>query len=154
MAEVRVMQEGTLRFVQASGSGNSWATASAPASGTVGYVQSFSHDSGQKITTISERGIPVHHKLTEKSPIKVTFQFLHTGSTFSYLTASGATMPLVHLEWRASAAELGAGSGVYYQYYGCALESIKVKEANDGNTVDMSFVTVGMVGATASGYLS
>ncbi len=39
MPEVRIMSEGTLRYVQGSGSGRTWGTASAPASGLYGYVQ-------------------------------------------------------------------------------------------------------------------
>jgi hypothetical protein len=41
MTELRTRLEGSLRWVQASGSGNVWATASAPASGVFGYVTNF-----------------------------------------------------------------------------------------------------------------
>lgn len=153
-SEVRTLSEGTLRFVQASGSGRTWATASAPPSGLMGYIQSFSIDSGRKITTVMERGIPDHHKFTEASPIKVTFDFLHTASGLGFLTASGASMPMIHLEHRASATENGGGTGVFFQMYGCALESLKFKEAKDGNTISLSFVALAMNGATGSGYLS
>ena len=37
--EARVFAEGTLKWVQASGTGAAWGTASAPGSATVGFVQ-------------------------------------------------------------------------------------------------------------------
>jgi hypothetical protein len=154
MAEVRTMAEGTLRHVQASGSGRTWATAAAAPAGLMGYVQSFSFNSAQTITTIMERGVPDHHKVTEKSPITVNIDFLWTGSALTYLTASGSTVPMVHLELRASAQEYGAGTAFYYQFMGAALESVKLDEAKEGDKVSMSFVTLAMTGPTASGYLS
>jgi hypothetical protein len=152
MPEVRTMAEGTLWFVQASGSGRTWATASAPASGLVAYVQSFSHTSAQNITTISERGIPDHHKFASKSPIDVTFTCLWTGAFTGMLTASGSTVPMMHLEHRASAAELGA-SGFYHQYHGSVLTNIAFNEAEAGNTIALSFRALAMNGPTASGYI-
>lgn len=154
IAEIRIAAEGTLRFVQASGSGQTWATATSPASGIIGYVRSFSYDSGQTITTVSDRGIPNHHKVSEKKPITVTFDFATTGSELSYATSNGATVPLVHLELRASAAELGAASGFYHQFYGGALQSKKLSEAKEENKISLSFVALAMNGPTASGYLS
>lgn len=151
MAEVRIQAEGTLWFVQASGSGRTWATASAPASGLLGYVQSFSFTSGQTVTTIMERGIPDHHKVTEKAAIDVSFDFLSTGARFGYLTASGSTVPMAHLELRHSAAELN--SGYYYQFHGAALQSDKFDEQKEGNKISISFRALAMNGPTASGYI-
>ena len=154
MAEVRVQAEGTLRSIQASGSGRTWATAAAAPTTLLGYVQSFNFNSAQTVTTIMERGIPDHHKITEKAAIDVSVDYLWTGSSLSFLTASGATVPLAHLEFRASAQEYGAGTGFFYQFMGCALNSIKLDEAKEGNKISMSFKALAMVGPTASGYLS
>lgn len=154
MSEVRVMQEGSLRWVQASGSGNVWATASAPQSGLVGFVQSFSHTSAQEMTTIVERGIPSHHKFLSKTPPEITFQFLWTGTNaFPTATASGASVPMFHLEFRASAAET-PGTGVYYQFFGCVALNNNHSEAAEGNTIDYTFRALAMNGSTGSGYLS
>lgn len=159
-AEVRVMAEGTLRGVQASGSGRTWATASAPASALYGFVQNgMSITSAQTVTQIMDRGIPDHNKITEKAGIKVTVSQLHTYQTgvlpFSILTASGTTVPMQHLEWRVSAAEIGAGTtGIYYQFYGVATESLKIAEDSKGNKIDYSFVCLGYTGPTGSGFLS
>jgi hypothetical protein len=154
MTEARVLLEGTLRGVQASGTGLTWATATSPPSAIYGFVDSFTFNSAQTVTTISNRGIPDHNKITEKAPIDVTFNFIYTGSYTAFATASGSTVPMQHIEWRASAAEQGAGSGFYYQFYGAALKSIKNAEAKDGDKVSVNYVCLGMNGPTASGYLS
>ncbi len=156
MPEVRTFREGELRFVQASGSGRAWATGATPVSGIFAYVQSFSYTSARAVTTIMERGIPDHHKETEKSPIDVTFQVLwaNTGQIASAASAAGATMPMVHFEYRASAQEVGAGSGYYIQFHGNALKDLKFGEAKEGSTFDVSTVALGMNGPTASGFLS
>ena len=153
MAEVRVASEGSLWFVQASGSGRTWATASAPVSGLVAYVQSFSHTSAITYTQIMERGIPDHHKFASKSPIDVTFTCQWTGAFTGMLTASGSTVPMMHLEHRASAAELGSNSGVYHQYHGAVLTNIGFSEAAEGDTINLSFRALAMGGPTASGYV-
>jgi hypothetical protein len=153
MAETRNMTEGTLRFVQASGSGRTWATASAPVSGLVAYVQSYSHTSAVNFVQISERGIPDHHKMAGKSPIDITFNCLWTGAFTGMLTASGTTVPMMHIEHRASAAELGAGSAFYHQYHGAVLTNIGFTEAAEGNTIALTFRALAMNGPTASGYL-
>jgi hypothetical protein len=146
------MQEGVLRFVQASGSGRTWATASAPASGLVAYVQSFSHTSAVNFVQINERGIPDHHKFVSKSPIDVTFNCLWTGSFTGALTASGSTVPMFHLEHRASAGELGT-TGFYHQYHGAVLTNVAFNEAAEGDTIALTFRALAMNGPTASGYL-
>jgi hypothetical protein len=158
--EVRTLPEGTLRGVQASGSGLTWATASAPASGLFGFVQNgMSITSAQTVTQIMDRGIPVMNKITEKAGIKVTVSQLvsyQTGQAtpFTILTASGSTVPMQHLEWKQAASEQGAGSGMYYQFYGVATESLKLTEDSKGNKYDFSFVCLGYTGPTASGFLS
>lgn len=159
--EVRVFAEGTLRGVQASGSGRTWATAASPPSALYGFVQNgMSITSAQTVTQIMDRGIPDHNKITEKAGIKVTVAQLHTYQTgfispFAILTASGTTVPMQHLEWRVSAAEVGAGAtGEYWQFYGVATESIKITEDSKGNKRDWSFVCLGYTGPTGSGFLS
>jgi len=158
MTEVRTQAEGTLRGVQASGSGRTWATASAPSSALFAFVQNgFNLTSAQTVTTIMERGEPHHHKISEKAAIKVTMSQLLTNYTgqlpFGYLTASGSTVPMQHLEWKQAAAEMGSNSAIYYQFYGVATESIKVTEDGKGNKGDFSFVCLGYTGPTGSGYL-
>lgn len=153
--EVRVMREGELRFVRASGVGSTWATASAPVSGIMGYVQSLSFTSAQTITTISERGTPNHHKLTERSPIDVTFECLWTGSFPTAVSGSGATLPMWHLEHRASAGEVGNGTtGDFHQFHGAALISHQWTEAREGNRIALTFRCLAYVGPTGSGFLS
>lgn len=152
--EVHTLQEGTLWWVQASGQGASWATASSPASGLFGYVQSFNYTSAQQIVTIADRGIPTHHKLQAKQPIQISVEFLWTGRIPSALSGSGATMPMFHLEHRASAAEIGNGTtGDYHQFYGAALNSNKLTENEQGNRVTFDLVALGMLGPTGSGYI-
>lgn len=158
MPEVRIQAEGTMRWVQQSGSGRTWATASAPQSGLYGFVQSFSFTSAQTVTTIMERGLPDHQKVTMKAPIDVSVEFLWTGSAAGQqapATGSGATVPMLALELRASAGDMaGSPSAWYYQFHGAALQSIAFTEAAEGNRISVQFRALAMVGPTASGYLS
>lgn len=158
MAEQRVMMEGSLWWVQASGSGRTWATASAPASGLVGLVTDFSFTSGATITTIMERGVPNHHKLTERSRIEPGFSFGWTGTNAmpSAVTGTGASLPMFHLEFKAARNEdgTGLGSGFYYQFHGAALQSFDFKEAKEGDSITLKAACLAMNGPTASGYIS
>lgn len=153
MAEVRVQSEGSLRAVQASGSGRSWATASAPVSGFVGYVRSFTFTSARTLATIMERGNPDHHKEAARTPIDLTVNFAWTGSHRTPASGSGASVPMDHLEFRASEPENG-GSGRYYQFYGAAQQSIQFTEGESEDTVQIQYRCLGMSGANPSGYLS
>lgn len=156
MAEVRNLPEGSLRWVQASGTGRTWATASAPASGLIGFVQEgMTFTSGQTITQIMERGIPDHHKLVSKNAIQVSFTFMWTGSAQFPVSGSGASVPMYHLEYRASAVEYaGAPSGFFYQFHGVALSQQSFTENGNGDQIQFQGIALGMVGPTASGYLS
>lgn len=155
MAEIRVKQEGELRFVQGSGSGATWATASAPVSGYAGFVTDWSFNSGIKSYQAMERGVPSHHKLVSKDPIDGTFTFQFTGGMPSALTASGASLPLFHFEWRQKTPEVSTavGSGSYYQLYGVLFEKLAIKEADQGNTIQVTWKALAMNGPTGSGYL-
>lgn len=153
MSEVRVMAEGELRFVQASGSGQSWATAAGAASGLFGYVQAFQFTSGQTVTTIRERGTPSHHKVTERAPVQVQMTLLSTGGLPSPASGAGASVPLWHLEFKQRAPERGVGSAFYYQFHGCALTQAEVQEQAAGTTIKLTLAALGMAGPTGSGYL-
>lgn len=154
MAEVRIQAEGSLWWVQASGSGNVWATASAPASGLMAYMQSFTYISAQTIATISDRGVPIHHKVQSKQPITLNPQFLWTGTYPTALTASGASVPLFHLEFKATQPEIANGTGRYLEFLGAAMPSLQFTEQPAGDQVNLQFVCLGLVGPTGSGYLS
>lgn len=151
MPEVRVQSEGVLRHVQASGSGRTWATASAPASGVVGFVRSFSFTSARNVVTVSERGVPDHHKEGSRTPIDLTVNFAWTGAHHVPASGSGASMPMDHLEFRANEPE-NAGSGRYYQFYGAAQVSTQFTEGEE-DTIQVQYRCLGMNGPTASGYL-
>lgn len=155
MAEVRNMREGTLRWVYASGSGTAWATASAPTSGLLGYVRSFTLNSGRTTVQVMDRGKPMMQKLVSEEPIQASFQVAY-GVTGDYpnvaLTGSGHSMPgMLHLEFKATAAE--AGAALYHQLYGVAINSINLSEGAQEDTLDFSCVALRQNGPTASGYL-
>lgn len=153
MTEVRIAREGSLRWVQASGTGSTWATASAPTSGFAGFVTDFSHTSAQTVVTIMERGTPHHHKISELAPIDVSVTFQWTGTYPVAGSGAGASVPMFHLEFKALRPEDGAPTGYYYQFYGCAMENDEFTEAADGNTHALTFKALGM-SANASGFLS
>jgi hypothetical protein len=143
-----------MRAVQASGSGRSWATGTTPPSALLGYVQSFTFTSAQNVVTISERGVPDHHKVAAKTPIDLNVNYLWTGGGLTALTASGASMPLYHMEYRASAPEIGNGTtGFYYQFMGAALVQAQLTEQAEGTVIAAQYRCLAMVGSTGSGYL-
>lgn len=151
--EVRVMAEGTLRGVFGSGSGHAWQTGAGAAGYLYAFVESFSFNSGQEVVTVMERGVPHHHKVVGRSPIEATFRAKWTGQRPFSATGVGATVPVEHLEWRVSAVEMGAGSSLYYQFFGGALQRVNMTEGKDGNTIELQYRFLGMNGPTASGYL-
>jgi hypothetical protein len=122
----------------------------------MGLVTDFSFTSGATITTIMERGIPNHHKLTERARIEPSVSFLWTGTNAlpSAATGTGASVPMFHLEFKAIRPEDFAGSGYYYQFYGAALQSFDFKEAKEGDNLSLKFACLAVNGPTASGYLS
>lgn len=152
MAEVRVQAEGILRWVQASGSGRTWATASAPASGIIGFCTEFSYKSAMNVIQIMDRGVPDHHKRVGQNPIEVSFGCLWTGTHPTIATASGASLPMVHLEFKSTQNEVSTASGFYAQFMGVPLESIDFAEAEDGNTLKYMGKALAMATAV-SGYL-
>lgn len=154
MAEVRVASEGSLWYVQASGSGRTWATAATPVSGLFAYVSNFKYTSAWTDTVIMERGVPDHHKITQRAPIDVTFDILYTGNIATALTGSGASVPMWHLEHRASAPEIGNGTtGAYYQFIGVALGQHQFSENPEGNSISFTTKALAMIGPTGSGYI-
>lgn len=152
MAEVRVMREGTLRWVAASGSGNSWSTASAPQSGVFGFVDSFDFASAQTVTTVSDRGTPNHHKVTDATPIDLNVTFKWTGTAPVPASGDGASVPMFHLEYRANEPE-NAGSGRYYQFYGAAMVNANFTEGMEADTIQQAFRCLAMSGVNNTGYL-
>lgn len=154
-SEVRTFPEGTLRVVQASGSGRSWATAASPVSALIGYVQAgFNITSARTVNTIMERGLPDHHKFGEAAPPEWTFSFKQTGTIPSSLTASGASVPMWHVEHRASAVENGPATGVFNQLHGGVVINLGWTENPDGNVFSMTLRGLAQVLATGSGWLS
>lgn len=159
--EARVFAEGSLRFVQASGTGGSlisaMVTASAPATGLVGLVQAGTKGpSAQMVETIKERGVPHHHKVIGKEAGEVTFSFLEAVTAndpaLRIGTAAGASVPMAHFELKSKAPE--DASALYYQFYHCTLVSNNWSEEEKGNAREQTWRYLSMVGPTASGYLS
>jgi hypothetical protein len=159
--EVRTYREGTLRWVQASGRGTGWTTASAPQSGLFGFVQEGANYQvgANEFVPIYNRGSLSHNKLVRNLPVEGSFTVLEgiTGDwpDMRIGTASGATVPMIHLEFKYLYTELGAGSGYYYQVMGVPFpEGVRVTEGAEGNSREYTFRGLTAVGPTASGYLS
>lgn len=153
MAEQRTLQEGVAWWVAASGSGRTWATASAPQSGLFGLVTNMTYTSAADFKAVTERGVPDHWKIGEKKPIDITIEFGYTGYIPTALSGSGASVPMWHLEYKATQPEVG-NTGRYFQFHGVPLGSIDFKEATDGDTISLKLQALAMNGPTGSGYLS
>lgn len=153
--EVRTFAEGSLRHVQASGTGG-WATAATPVSALMGFVQAgLGVNSGRNVITVMERGFPHHHKVIGANPIEVQFTYIQavTANMAKPATASGASTPQVHLELKSVDAEVAAASGQYWQFHNCVLLTQQVTEGENGNTIQETWRALSMIGPTASGWL-
>lgn len=160
MSEIRTMIEGAFSLVQASASGGGasgarvWGTGSAPPSAlNVAYVTQMGFTSARTLNTMSNRGLPTHHKNGGAQPIQVNLTLKWTGQWTGFATASGATMPMAHGELKVANAEEG-GTGRYYQFHGIAIQQEQFTEADDGDTLALSFIALGINGPTGSGYLT
>ena len=168
--EIRVLAEGTWRWVQAgSGTGGNvntgWVTAASPVSGLAGYVQAgLSFDRNSTYQTVMNRGLPAHHKRTMQNPVEVTLTVLY-GITADYpprqpyVTASGFSVPMWHGELKMQTPEIGAayasaGSGIYYQFHNMVELQDQFTEDDNGNKVQFKYRALAVIGPTASGYLS
>lgn len=157
--EVRVFAEGSLRWVQASGTGG-WATGSAAVTALIGFVQAGAgYNSARGVVTVMERGSAHHHKVITVDPPEITFSYLQavTGNMplIRMATASGVSVPAVHFELRQTDAETQSGpSALWYQFMLCTLVSQGWTEGENGNTYQETWRALSMVGPTASGYLS
>lgn len=150
-SEVRVQAEGQVWWVRASGVGSTWATASAPASGIFAFCDSLTYTSAADVTVISDRGVPNHNKTTNKQPISVSLTTKWTGAHPTGVSGSGHTTPMVHLEYKGTAAEAGAAE--FLLFMGIPLNNYQWSEAADGNTMQYTFQALAMIGPTASGYI-
>ena len=154
MTEVRNRKEGSLRWEQASGSGTSWATASAPASGLMSFVTNFTLTSAHEFAVIDDRGTLSHNKSVRQTPVDFSFD-VKWGVTAVYppttVTGSGATVPMVHLEYKATAPE--DGKSVYFQIHGCPIANMNFSEGDEFNAATFAGRGLAIIGPTASGYL-
>jgi hypothetical protein len=153
--EVRTFAEGSLRWVQASGTGG-WATAAAPISALVGFVQAGQNfQSAQSIATVMERGIPHHHKFVSKEPPQIQFTYLQavTANLAQPATASGASTPQVHIELRSTDTELPSVTAQYWQFHNGVMLNRTFNEGENGNQIQETWKFLSMIGPTASGWL-
>ena len=157
MPEIRTFPEGSLRWVQASGVGLTWATASAPQSALVGFVEpGLSVSSARDVLAVYERGKPSHHKLMQETMPEVTFtykQAVTANMAPMFATASGASVPLVHLELKADVKE-APGSAQWFQFIGGVCLNRGYTEPADGNRFQETWRFLAYTGPTASGYLA
>ncbi len=178
--EVRTYYEGELRWVEASGTGISWQTASAVAaatgtgyntaawaskSGVIGFVRAgLGYESAQNVVTVMERGVPHHHKVVGREPQEITFEVLFgvtadwpevntaVGPSGGY-GGRGVSTPQFNLELKMREEEVATASGIYFQWWKCVKLSEGFGEAEDGDTWALRFRALGMKGPTGSGYL-
>jgi len=118
-----------------------------------GYCENFQFTSGQTVQQLMDRGIPKVNKLVSKEGITLSFDLLFglTGDYPAWNSGSGATQPMIALEFKATAPE--AGAALYRQFYGVALNSEAFNETTPADRVTMNFVALACGPWTASGYL-
>ncbi len=174
MGEIRTLAEGTLRWVEASGSALTWQTGASVAtatdtaawaarSGLLGFVQAgASFSLAENWATIMNRGVPNHHILTDTPPVELRFTVL-AGNTADYPsgnTAIGPSSlgiqlpPRFNIEFKSRQPERGVNTGIFYQFHHVVVLSKGYAEQPEGNTREFTFRAISAVGPTASGYLS
>lgn len=156
MPEPRNLPEGELRWVQASGTGG-WLTASAPASGLMGYVQAgMAFQQQQNFQPYFNRGTAGGFKFTQKQAGTLQFKLLY-GITADYpptaITASGVSVPEVHFEFKQLTPEDNR-TAIWHQFRNCVNGGPRLTEQANANEYDFSFQFLTMLGPTASGFLS
>jgi len=159
--EVRVFAEGALRWIVASGSATTaMTTASAAQSALVGFVQAGTQQtSAQTVAMIKERGVPHHQKFVGSEAVQLQIKFLQAVTANDAALAmatgagNGASVPMVHMELKSNAVELGATSAIYRQYLFGTLIDNPWTEGEQGNECAQTWQFVRMVGPTASGFL-
>ena len=155
--EARTFAEGSLRWVQASGTG-AWTTASAAPTALMGFVQAGANfNSGRGVVTVMERGSAHHHKVTTVEPVEISFTYLQavTGNIPNPLTASGASVPAAHFELRSTDAEALSGpSAQWFQFHQGVMLSRGWTEGAEGNQLQETWRFLSMTGPTGSGYFA
>ena len=154
--EIRTYAEGSLRHVQASGTGG-WNTASGASTALVGFVQAGTNfASARSVITVMERGSAHHHKITTVDPGEVQFTYLQavTGNLANPATGSGVSTPQIHLELRSTDAELPSVTAQYFQFHNAVLISRGWTEGAEGNQFQETWRYLAMIGPTGSGYIA
>jgi hypothetical protein len=156
--EARIFAEGSLRWTVASGTGQSWVTASAPTTGLIGYVQVGTvMTQTDKRILVSERGIPDHWKNAGRDAVTLKIKFLQA-NTGQYpptsVTAPGASLPMLHMELKHDMKELGGPTAQFYQFINGVRMPNVWTEAENGNSLDQTWSFINVVGPTGSGYLA
>ena len=156
MSEVRNAHEGKLYWIAASGSGGTFATASAASGYLFAYVDAFTHTSAQSVTQIMDRGTLSHHKKVGDVAHQVSFTIKEgiTGQYPNPASGSGASVPMFHLEFKQLAPEDAAVTGIYYHFNGCVATQMQFTEGAESNTRQYTVVALGYDGPTGSGYLA
>jgi len=156
--EVRIMAEGAMRWVVASGTGQTWGTASAPVTGLIGFVQAGgTFTQTRNVLTVKERGVPHHHKVLGREPIEFNMTFMQAVTANYPPTAStsqGASVPQVNFELMHTVSELGGPTAQYHQFVNATFVSQQFTEPEDGNRYQQTWRAINYVGPTASGYLA
>ena len=155
--EVRTLEEGSLAWVQASASGDAnnfpvqgFYTGSAPASGLITYADSLGYTSGQRIAVQSDRGRPSHNKYMGTDAIQVNFGYRWTGQWPTIATAAGASVPMVHLEYRSQTPEIHATAVQVARFFNVPVLSLQFAEGEENNTLQATLQALGMEFATAT----
>lgn len=153
--EARVFAEGSLRTIQASGTGG-WNTGSAALTALLGFVQAgMTYNSARDVATVMERGLPHHHKIIGAPPIEVQFTYLQavTANRQALATSSGVSTPQAHMEIRHTDAENPTLTAQYFQMHNGVKLSEGWTEGENGNQWQESWRFLAMVGPTGSGYI-
>lgn len=141
--EVFNMREGELSWVSASGNSNAWATGTTPPSGVaIAFVRDFSWESARTINTVMNRGVPHHHKVVDQQPISLSVGYGFTG-------AQGIPDYPVHLQFKVS----DGTNSAFWMFNHARRSNHAFAEAAEENTLTDTYVALGMIEATASGYL-
>jgi hypothetical protein len=116
------------------------------------YISNFSWTTAQNLAAVNDRGVPDHWKKLDTQPVQLSFTVNEalTAQMPNPSSGGGASVPLLHMEFKQSVPEDAAMTGIYYQFMGVPFQSMQFNEG-DQNTRQYTTQALAMNGPTGSG---
>ena len=151
MSIVFNLADGHFGLVAASGISGGWVTAASPpySASPLLYFEGLSVTSARQVTTVMDRGVPAHHKVTQRNPLQLSFSYLHTGGP-------GIPLMLLHSQFAADAEDLSYSTIAqrdFTYFTHCIVANQDLAEQPENNMVNVTMHALTMF-HTGTAYLA